>query len=246
LTAPEQPARVEHQHEWRDLTHVLRETMPKLPIFAAPVIRKLRSTPEDPMNITEITVACHVGTHVDAPCHFIHGAPSVDQVPLDRLYGEAVVWALDVAPEGVVEVEDLARARPRAQPGDIVILDTGWWRHFEEPLYDRHPSLSVPAARWLVAQGVKLVGVDFGTPDLAVPLRSPGFDWPVHRVLLGAGVLIVEHVTNIGDLAGQRVDVVCLPLPIAGADGSPVRMIARPLSDSDGASAPSAGLTIPA
>lgn len=214
--------------------------MPRLPIFAAPVIRKLRSTPADPMNITEIAVACHVGTHVDAPCHFVHGAPSIDQIPLHRLYGEGVVWALEAAPEGVIEVEDLARARPRTRPGDIVILSTGWWRHFEDPLYDRHPSLSVTAARWLVAQGVKLVGVDFGTPDLAVPLRPPGFDWPVHRVLLGAGVLIVEHVTNIGDLTGRRVDVVCLPLPIEGADGSPVRMIARTRGDSNRASPASA------
>ena len=110
-----------------------------------------------------------------------------------------------------------------------MLIDTGWAAHFGTGLYDRHPSLSVDAARWLVDQHVKLVGMDTPTPDLPVDRRPDGFDWPVHHVLLSHGVLIVEHLTGLTELAGQRIEAFLLPLRIEGSDGSPVRAVARRL-----------------
>jgi kynurenine formamidase len=212
---------------WVDLSHPLRADLPRIPFFPAARFERIMRMPADPLNVTEMQMVCHFGTHVDAPCHFIPDGPAFDEIPLDRLCGAGVVWRLACAPYDVIEPDMLAAATPALRPGDMVLLDTGWAEHFGTPRYDQHPSLGVAAAEWLVAQGVKLIGVDFATPDLAVNRRGAGFAWPVHHVLLSHGVLIAEHLTNLRALAGQRVEVLFLALNIVGADGAPCRVVAR-------------------
>jgi kynurenine formamidase len=90
-----------------------------------------------------------------------------------------------------------------------------------------HPALAVSAARWLVDRGVKLLGLDLPTPDLAVPRRPPGFDWPVHKVLLSSGVLVAEHLTGLRELAGRRVEAIFGLIRIEGADRAPALVLAR-------------------
>ena len=75
----------------------------------------------------------------------------------------------------------------------------------------------------------KLLGVDFSTPDLTAHKRPSGFTWPVHQILLSQGVLVAEHLTNLGGLANQRVEAMFLAIPIAGSDGAPARVLARVL-----------------
>lgn len=213
---------------WHDLSHVLQEGMPRMQSFPAPRFTRLKSRPNDPLQLTEMQMVCHVGTHLDAPNHFVEGAPGIDEIPLDRLHRTGVVWHLDCAEEELIGPDALASATPRPHPGDMVLLSTGWARHFGTPHYDRHPSLTTAAARWLVDHGVSLLGVDLPTPDLPAHRRPADFDWPVHHVLLGAGVLIGEHLTGLVPLAGQRVEVLFLPVKIEGSDGGPARVLARP------------------
>jgi kynurenine formamidase len=80
-----------------------------------------------------------------------------------------------------------------------------------------------------VEHQVKLLGVDFSTPDLTAHKRPSGFTWPVHQILLSQGVLVAEHLTNLAPLANTRVEAMFLALPIAGSDGAPARVLARPL-----------------
>jgi len=215
---------------WLELSHPLRATLSRISFFPEARFTRIMSQPRDPLNLTEIQMVCHFGTHVDAPNHFIADGPGFDQIPLERLHGPGVVWHLESEPYDVIEPAALKRLEPALEPGDIVLLDTGWARHFGSPRYEQNPSLSVHAALWLVEHGAKLVGVDFATPDLAVPRRPPGFDWPVHHVLLSQGVLIAENLTNLRPLAGRRVEAMFLGLNIEGADGAPARVIARPLA----------------
>ena len=147
--------------------------------------------------------------------------PAFHQIPASRLHGSGVVWHVDVEPFGAIGRDMLQGQRPALREGDMLLLHTGWAQRFGTDTYPHNPALTVEAAQWLVAQGVKLLGVDFATPDLALPKRLPGFDWPVHQVLLSNGVLVAENLAEFGHLVGERIELVCGALNMRGADGSP-------------------------
>ncbi len=126
-----------------------------------------------------------------------------------------------------MDVIYLERAQPQLAAGDILVIDTGWSKYFGTPRYDRHPSLSLAAAEWIVSKQVKLLAVDFATPDLAVNRREKGFNWPVHHALLSRGVLVSEHVRNLDSLARARAEFMFAALNIKDSDGAPARLIAR-------------------
>ncbi len=215
---------------WTDLTHTLTEDLSRSAAFPKPVFRKLLSMNDGGnANITEIQMVVHHGTHVDAPRHFMIDGPTFDEIPLDRLCGPAVIWRIEKGPFGVITAADLSAARPELKRGDMVLLDTGWAQHVNTDMYEDHASLSVDAAEWLVDHQVKLLGVDFSTPDMTAHKRPAGFTWPVHQILLSQGVLVAEHLTNLRGLANTRVEAMFLAIPIAGSDGAPARVLARPL-----------------
>ncbi|MEJ8572376.1 cyclase family protein [Microbaculum marinum] len=214
---------------WLDLSHVITEDLSRVPLVPAPRIRQVQKKPEYIANVTEVQMVVHNGTHLDAPCHFIADAPAIDDIPLERLYGEGVIWKLDMPDHGVIEPEHLEAATPRMREGDIVYLDTGRGRHINTPAYEDHAHLSPEAAEWLVAHGAKIVGVDFSTPDLTAHLRPENFQFPVHHILLGRGVLIAEHMTNLEPLSGRRIETMFMAVNIGGSDGAPARVVARPV-----------------
>jgi kynurenine formamidase len=160
--------------------------------FPPPRIERIATIPERPLNVTELEMVAHIGTHVDSPRHFFADGPALDDVPLGRLIGTGVVWQIEKPLEGLLEPEDFERMSPQLEPGEILVLDTGLVRYVGTPDYDRHAALSVAAAEWLVDRQVKLVAVDMPTPELPLHVRPPGFDWPVHHTLLRDGVLIAE------------------------------------------------------
>ena len=181
------------------------------------------------VNVTCISASVHAGTHVDAPCHFVPGGLSAERLDLERVCGPAVGWAVDRRGGEEIAVGDLESNRPAAEPGDLVFIRTGWDVHFrgDHAAYHLHPYLSLEAAEWLVERRVKLVALDVATPDMPEAIRSPGFDWPVHHLLLGAGVLVAEHLAHLERVAGRRFRALALPIPIVGADGAPARIVAE-------------------
>ena len=216
---------------WIDLTWPLGPDVPRLAAFPPPAFGRFNSMPADPFNVNELSMVVHLGTHVDAPRHFFDDGPAFDDIPIERLMGTGVVWELESRVDGVIEPGELERMRPAAGPGDVVVLDTGSAGRVGTPEYHRHPSLSRAAAEWLVEHEVKLVAVDASTPELPLALRGPDFDFPAHRTLLRDGVLIAEQVTNVRPLAGRRAEFLFLALNVAGADGAPARVLARPARD---------------
>src|SRR5262249_8022134 len=178
---------------WVELSHSLRADLGRIPFLPRPRFERIMTLSQDRLNVTEIQMVCHFGTHVDAPCHFIPSAPAFHEIPLDRLYGPGVLWRHDAQPYELIEPETLSRLEPAIRPGDIVLFDSGWALHFGSERYDENPSFSPAAAQWLAERRVKLLAVDFATPDLAVNRRAAGFNWPVHHILLSQGVLIAEH-----------------------------------------------------
>lgn len=217
--------------DWIDLTWPLSPSVPRLGSFPPPRFERIASIPDEPLNISQLSMVVHVGTHVDSPRHFFSDGPALEDVPLARLMGTGVAWRIDKPLYGMIEPEDFERMRPQLEPGDILLLDTGAAQYVGTPDYDRHAALSVAAARWLVEKKIKLLAVDTPTPEISIDKRPPGFDWPVHHTLLRDGVLISEQVANARSLAGRRAEFLFLALNIVGGDGAPARVLGRPSRD---------------
>jgi len=187
--------------------------------------------PDEPFTLMEFTFASHIGTHVDAPCHFVAGGRTIDEIPLEQVTGLGVVLDVPGTPNAGIDAAALAAGGPEPRPGDIVLLRTGWEEKAGTPEYFAHPYLEASAADWLIDHRIKLVGMDLITPEMPEAVRSGPFTWPVHRALLEQDILVMENVCNMASLAGRRVEVVAAPISIRGADGAPVRLLARPLDD---------------
>lgn len=213
--------------DWIDLTYPLSPDVPRVATFPPPKFTRIAEMPAKPLNVTHMDTIVHMGTHLDSPRHFFLDGPAMEAIPLERFMGRGVVVRIDKSAYGVVEAAELECIEPVIEAGDIVAIDTGWGDTWGTPDWDHQPCLSVEAARWLLDKRVKLVAVDTPTPDIPVDRRPPDFTWPVHRTLLAHGILIAEQLANLRSLAGQRVEFLFGPLPIAGSDGSPARVVAR-------------------
>jgi arylformamidase len=175
---------------------------------------------QDSTNLSRIDFSVHTGTHMDAPFHFFAGAATIDCVPLESCMGSARLIDLrPTAPAGEIRHRYLAPHRETLCQARIAVLQTGWSTHWGSPSYfTDHPCLAADAAQFLVDCGVQLVAVDMPSVD-----RAP---YPAHHILLGAGVLIVENLTNLDAIGASEFQLIVLPLKLVGRDGSPVRAVA--------------------
>jgi arylformamidase len=177
--------------------------------------------------ISRLVLGTHTGTHVDPPAHFLPGGATVDELPLDVLVGPAVVAdCRGGAPVDAARLEALAlpagTTRLLLKTAGGGAAPTGG----EGPTASGGPDattgiLTPDGAAWLVERGVRLVGAD------TLSIEPATEDYPVHRLLLGAGVIIVEGL-DLTPAAPGRYQLVCLPLRIAGGDGAPARAVLLP------------------
>jgi kynurenine formamidase len=172
------------------------------------------------MNLSRIELSVHTGTHMDAPFHFFQDAATIDRMPLERCMGLAALIDLRGIPAGSeIRREHIESRRDTLRQARIAVLHTGWSKEWgSERYFHDHPRLSGDAAEFLVDAGVELTGVDMPSVDQA--------PFPAHKVLLGAGVPIVENLTNLDAIGADLFELIVLPLRLAGRDGSPVRAVA--------------------
>lgn len=209
-----------------DVSQPIWAGMPRIAVLPEVAIDPVTSIAEGkPLNISMLHLPSHAGTHIDAPSHAVEGAPTIDEVAVDRFVSPGVVVPVDKAAGELIEVDDVLDAGVEVRAGDVVLLSTGWARHFDGDAYHDHPAPSPALAAWLVDRGVNMLGVDMVTVDAAVPRRGPGFDYPVHRTLLGNGVLIIENLADLSAAAGRRVTVHAAPLPVRGGDAGHARVL---------------------
>ncbi|MEA3351468.1 MAG: cyclase family protein [Chloroflexota bacterium] len=170
-------------------------------------------------NVTHISAGVHIGTHVDAPYHFLGGdAPTVERLPLDVLTGPAeVIHCPDV---GTITADVLRAASIPAQATRLLFKtrNSELWARGETEFQQDFVALSADAAEYLVEHGIKLVGVDYLS---VAPFHE---SVPTHRILLEAGVIAVEGLDLSGIKPGSYM-LYCLPLKIQGSDGAPARAI---------------------
>lgn len=196
----------------------------------------------DGVNVLAIHAGSHTGTHVDAPFHVRADGARLDELDLGLFHGPAVVADVrGLPPRAAIGWPALEPYAEKLRPGVVLVLHTGWSVHFGTHAYLAHPWLTADAARRIVATGVRTVAVDALSPDPTEPdptepdptetspTAGDNGPFPAHRILLGAGGVIVENLTNVAAIA-QLPDPVlsCFPLALAGADGAPVRAVAMP------------------
>ena len=173
----------------------------------------------DMCNTRLLKCPVHVGTHIDAPLHFIEGGEGIETLPLSSLAGPAKV--IEIKNDKIIplsEVED-----KNISEGDIVLFKTINSSIYlkEDTFNENYAYLSTEAARYLVSKKISTVGIDYysiaGINDNIVEC---------HEVLWGAKVTIIEGL-DLSTISPGLYEFVCLPLKIAGSDGSPARAIIR-------------------
>lgn len=162
----------------------------------------------------------HLLTHVDAPLHFIPGGATLDTIELSRFHCQAVVVEVD----GPVVTAEHVPERPLADWG-VLFRTRNSDRPETAPFDTEHVYIDQEAAQLLVKRSVNLVGIDYLSVD-----RFGDEQYPVHRCLLGAQVLVLEGLL-LADVAAGNYTLSAWPLKIAGADGSPVRALLSPEED---------------
>ena len=164
-----------------------------------------------PFSLSALSMASHSGTHVDAPAHFIQGAATVEELPLEALMGLAYLY--DAGPV-TIGSEALEAARiPRGVERLLIRTNS------ETGSTDTDIGLSLEGAEWLLNRNIRLVGVDM----LSIEPDSSN-DYPVHKAFLQSGVVIVEGLSLEGVPAGMY-HLYCLPLKVVGAEGAPARAV---------------------
>ena len=164
-------------------------------------------------------------THVDAPFHFGVGDKRIDDYTPDAFMGKA--WLVRLIPcssRELISVAHLGEVAAKLEPGDGLILHTGWSQFVDEPKYrDELPRISRELAEWCVAKKVKILGVE---PPSVADVNDMKEVTEIHQILLGGDVIIVEGLTNLEAIQSDCVWFMALPLKISRGDGAPARAIA--------------------
>jgi len=193
-----------------DLSVPLNEGTPVYPGDPPIKIETAGVFAKDGYNDHNFSFGTHVGTHIDAPLHMIDGGKTLDQIPVDQFVGRGRL---------VEGLELTAVKQANIEAGDIVLFHTGMIQKYHDDSYFKdYPEISEEVANYLVEKKVKIVGVDMCSPD------HPPFK--IHRILLGASVLIMENLTNLHELVGKEFTIYALPIKFQ-LDGAPARVIAR-------------------
>ena len=202
-----------------DVTLAITSDMPVWPGDTPPILEQMDSIDAgNTANTSQIKLSVHTGTHVDAPHHFMNDGRTIEGLQLDTLVGRAYVLYLPEADLITAAVLQAAEIPPRTRRLLFKTRNSEYWARDVRQFQTDFVAISPDGAEYLVDRNVKLVGIDY----LSVAPFKAGA--PTHRILLGAGVVVLEGL-NLSKVSQGRYTLHCLPLKIAGSDGAPARVI---------------------
>ncbi len=169
-------------------------------------------------NVSTLACGVHIGTHVDAPVHFLDGQGAVESLPLEAMIGRAFV--ADLRRAEVIDAAALERARIPARTRRILFRtrNSDLWKRGEKAFQTDFVAIDASGAEWLVERKLRLVGVDY------LSVAPYGNSRPTHARLLGAGIVVLEGV-NLNGVPGGSYALYCLPMKLVGSDGAPARAV---------------------
>lgn len=211
-----------------DLSHLIVDGMTTYKGFPGPLICDFWTREDSAafyddgssFQIGRIDMIANTGTYLDAPFHRYENGADLAGIGLERLAALPGILVRQPWENGLMV--DTARLEGLDIEGKAVLVHTGWDRHWGTDAYfDNHPFLTVEAAELLVNRGAALVGIDsHNIDDTRTKSR------PVHTTLLRAGILICEHMTNLGALPDEGFTFTAAPPKIEGMGTFPVRAFA--------------------
>lgn len=199
-----------------DLSVAVNENTPAYPGDPKIKIKKIGTFDKDTYNDHLVSFGIHSsGTHIDAPFHMVEDGKSLEQIHISQFVGRGRLIKVD----GKFDIATVKNAGVEEE--DIVLFYTGLSRVYgqDDKYYgDDRPELTEEIANYLVEKKIKMIGLDMCSPD-----KEP---FPVHRILLGNEILIIENLTNLDQLDGKEFTVYALPINLQ-LDGGPARVIAQ-------------------
>lgn len=215
--------------QYIDLSHTIEDGLVTYKGLPAPLICDYLSreasrqvyAPGTEFQIAKIEMVANTGTYLDCPSHRYADGQDLSQVQLERLADlPALLIHADYTQGREIGVRFFLG---KELHGRAVLLHTGWDSHWNTPRYfDGHPFLSAAAAAYLRDQGALLVGIDSLNIDDTADLSRPA-----HSILLGAQILIVEHLCNLGSLPQEAFSFSAVPPKFKGVGTFPVRAMAK-------------------
>lgn len=199
-----------------DISHPIHPGMALWPGDEGITVNTMESLERgDACNLSGVSIGLHIGTHADAPSHFIKGGKTTSELDLGRFTGLVKVFGVRAI---TITEEDLKRLP--ISPGDAVFLKTDNSLLPEGGSFNKeYTHLDEGAARYLADIGIRTLGVDYMSVDC-----FESRDYPVHRVLLSREIGILENL-NLRDVAEGEYFFSALPLPMEGVEASPVRAV---------------------
>lgn len=201
-----------------DLSHSYEVGMTQFPGTPPIDIKQITSIEKDGFRVTDVHSVVHVGTHCDAPAHYIPGGKTIDQISLDHFIGEAVIVDANLQDSYIIDSDVLDGYD--ILKDDIVLLRTGYCKFWGKPEYvEKAPHISERLAQKLVDLDIKALGIDFLSPD---PIDGES----AHHILLGAEIPLIENLCNLDKIDVSRVFFSAAPLLIDKSDGGFTRAFA--------------------
>jgi arylformamidase len=208
--------------DWIDISVPLRNGMTVWP-GDAPFERTaaLEIARGQQCNLSQISTTAHIGTHMDAPCHYLDGAGGMETMPITASIGRARV--IEIRDPDVVRISELEPFH--LSKGERVLFKTKNSEHCwkTDDFQEKFIHIVPETAHYLAGRGIQTVGIDY--------LSVSGFESggpETHRILLEAGIWIIEGL-NLEHVQPGEYELVCLPLKIIGGDGAPARAVLRKL-----------------
>lgn len=202
--------------QYLDLTHLFKDNMPVYPGDHETNLLQTSSIDKDGCTNFQVQTGMHVGTHMDGPLHMIANGKSLADFPVEHFFGRGHL--IDTRNKSEISADLLENKK--INPGDIILILTGFSSKFNEPeYYKNYPEITEEFAQKLVELKIKIVGMDTPSPD-----RPP---FSIHKILLSKDILIIENLTDLEVLLEhENFNIIALPTKFA-SDSAPVRVVAE-------------------